>query len=665
MPLAPAPRIEETKMKSSPSRGTPQGASHSVAQSNPSEPAQVAPQLVAASQVRETPFEDLPERTKEMGVANMTFLVERLFADTAPGQFVRELTQNGLEAIGRLSKARGQVIWTIERRYFQKGLAKLCCIDTGIGMTGPEMVKYINALAESSHQQSTMHNFGVGAKIAGAPRNKEGMLYLSWKDGRGAMVNLWKNPQTGVYGLRQLKRADGTYDFWAPVPDALMPDPIKEGGGRGTMVVLLGNTMAEDTTAMPTGMQFPKRWILRYLNGRFFRFPDGADVRVHEGWNLPDGDKHNFLRRVTGLENWLDENTESKGMVELTGAKVHWWILRADVDRNSGHTPTPGLVGALWQDELYDLVAAGRAGTGRLHHFGVIFGTDRVALVVEPAVQAGIVGTNTARTTLLLNGEPLPWAEWASEFRGKLPEELQALMEDIGSKASSIDVRQNIRERLKAIRELFLLSRYRRVKGGSLTVDPGSMITPDEPTPVEFPVGEIREMSEPSRPPRPTRIADLYATLVAAAEEGLEAESVVVREMPDPKWISKMDGTRSDDYLEDKAAEYLRESNKLMINADFRVFADMEHRWLTQFKAAPAADTAVRETVREWFTQQLIEAVMTAKALEGSPQWSQQEIEELWSPTALTAVALPRYHIDREVGRILKGKFAAYLKESA
>src|SRR5438034_155812 len=116
--------------------------------------------------------------TRPMHVANMTFLVNKLGEDCSPLQYIRELTQNGIEALQR-SGTTGEIVWDVNWNHYalSDGTYKLCCIDTGAGMTGPEMVDYINALSSSIHEQSAAGNFGVGAKIAAAPRNPHGMLY--------------------------------------------------------------------------------------------------------------------------------------------------------------------------------------------------------------------------------------------------------------------------------------------------------------------------------------------------------------------------------------------------------------------------------------------------------------------------------------------------------
>jgi hypothetical protein len=134
---------------------------------------------------------------------------------------------------------------------------------------------------------------------------------MSWKNGVGHMVHLWFDPEEKVYGL---KRWPKNNEFWTPVSNDLKPKEIKD---HGTVVVLLGRNDEDATMYPPAGTPMPSRWILRYLNSRFFRFPKNVTVRSREGWELPRGDKHNFLRVVEGQGAWLDANCASSGTVEL------------------------------------------------------------------------------------------------------------------------------------------------------------------------------------------------------------------------------------------------------------------------------------------------------------------------------------------------------------
>jgi sensor histidine kinase regulating citrate/malate metabolism len=152
--------------------------------------------------------------TLPLTVSNTGFLLDRLGQDCHPLQFLRELTQNAIEAIHRTSEEVGEIIWDVDWTSYeleQSGVFKLSVTDTGDGMTGEEMVKYINQLSSSLQQQSLSGNYGVGAKIAAATRNHAGLIYLSWKAEQGAMIHLWRDPDTGQYGLRQITRPDGTF----------------------------------------------------------------------------------------------------------------------------------------------------------------------------------------------------------------------------------------------------------------------------------------------------------------------------------------------------------------------------------------------------------------------------------------------------------------------
>src|SRR4029079_2170333 len=128
------------------------------------------------------------------------------------------------------------------------------------------------------------------------------LVYLSWKKGVGSMIHLLKDPDTGDYGLMRFNNGE----FWQHIQNDVKPDPI---GDNGTMVVLLGDGPRESTIDAPPGVRMPRKWILRYINSRFFTFPAGVAVSVREGWDLPRGDRHNFLRKATGQGPWLADNS--------------------------------------------------------------------------------------------------------------------------------------------------------------------------------------------------------------------------------------------------------------------------------------------------------------------------------------------------------------------
>jgi hypothetical protein len=584
----------------------------------------------------------------EMEVANMTFMLERLSQDCAPLQFVRELTENAIDSIKALPGQSGEIRWDVDWTRCdlepQEGM-KLAIIDTGVGMTGPEMIEYINRLSSSMHKQSKHGNFGMGAKIAAAPRNTLGLVYLSWKDGRGSMIHLWKDPDSEKYGLR---RHEGG-EFWLPIADYIKPEPIKD---HGTMVVLLGNKPGQNTMDAPPEGLIPSRWIVRYLNSRYFSFPQGITAKARENWTLPRGDKHNMLRKVIGQEAWLRANSGESGTLDIKQATVRWWILKDSVDDSGTHF-SGGHMAALFDDELYEM-AVGRPGVARLQSFGVIFGYSRVVIYVEPLQNKdGGLTANTARTNLLIEGQPLPWTEWASEFREKMPDPISKLMDQVAAGASYTENVTSIRERLKQIRELFRFSRYRPSPDGTHTIKDDFTNSGGNVAETDSSTGRTGTSRKRNRNGG-GRAGDLYALFAEAGNTPAEE----IAGFTDPKvlWVSVRDKTRTIDFLEDRAAKYLPQVNTIQANADFRVFTDMVARWRKFYAHLPAAEPVVETVVREWFQQQLVETVLGALALRRSGNWSEQEVEELYSEAALTSAVLPRYHIDERIRRSLGGK---------
>ncbi len=591
---------------------------------------------------------------------------DRLGEDCAPLHFLRELTQNSIEAVEALSTRSGEIRWDVDwNTYEATRTYKLAVIDTGIGMTGLEMVQFINHLSSSIREQSTSGNYGVGAKIATLPRNRAGVLYLSWKDGVGYQVMLWRDPVTNEYGLKKFEWPNGTTDVWAHVDDELKPEPIKD---NGTMVVLFGNADDEDTMNPPEGTPMPSRWVLRYLNSRYFQFPDGIVVQAREGWSNPRQDsRHNFLRQVTGMRAYLGKSSAASGAVALSGATARWWILNDEVDVDAGHYAPKGHVAALYQDELYELQTS-RAGTTRLQGFGVIFGSERVVIYVEPENgKTRRLMTNTARTHLLLDGGALPWAEWAEEFREKMPSEIRAFQDRLAA-AVPPESTDAIRDRLKAIRDLFTFSRYRQVKKGPFLLDENSLL-PGGVGSDNSGGGGTGDGTRTGGGGRRTGRGTGPGTNIYALFQGTKGvPGVQTKNIVEPltRWISVETGTRSPGDLEDRAAKYLNNQHLILINADFRVFKDMVERWCKRYSQVKGARATVEAVVREWFEQQLIEAVLGAHALrEATNQWTSVDIGNLWDEEALTAVVMPRYHVEMSVKRVLGARLGSLREQSA
>ena len=584
-------------------------------------------------------------------VDNTDFLVYVLHKDCHRLQFLRELTQNGIEAVIATGEP-GRITWDVDWLHFDLAVEpvyKLSVTDTGVGMTGEEQIRYINHLSSSIHKQSMDGNYGVGAKIAAMPQNHAGLVYLSWQDSVGSMIHLWKNPESDRYGLQQFERDDGTFDHYLELEDDVKPSEIN---GHGTKVVLWGDSKGSNTMEPPEGTPSPSRWIAKYLNSRYFRFPENVIVQAREGWIYERTDnKRNKLRTITGQSHYLDNHCQSSGTLPLTDADVHWWILN-DTDalqHDSNYYASSGHMSALHKNELYELTA-GRAGMARLQQFGIIFGHRIVVLYLEPDVEkCKGLKINTARAGLVVDGEPLPWERWATEFRENMPEPIRQLIDEKAAVAGK-GHQEAIRERLKPLLDLFRLSRYRPVPRGGLEID-------DKPTQGGAPA---RKQQTKGVGKNPGGTGGVTGNIYTAFQKpgGVPGQEVKTDPFPERMWISVKDGSRESGQLEDRAAQFLRESNTLLINADFRMVRDTVKHWQDAYQSESAI--VVEEVVHEWIEQALVEAVLGVQALEGSSrEWNTDDIEKALSEESLTTVVQQRYHIYMAIKRSLGSKLGS------
>jgi hypothetical protein len=386
-------------------------------------------------------------------------------------------------------------------------------------------------------------------------------------------------------------------------------------------------------------------------------------VHAREGWENPRDDKdRNLLRKLTGQRPYLNAHQTASGVQALPGVQIHWWILKDEpaVSNNSGFIDSAGHVAALYQNELYDRATA-RAGTALLQRFGILFGHRHVVLYAEPMIKNGqTLTTNTARTTLLLDGEQLPWDEWAYDFRQNMPKALAKYVSEKAAASDEKDHTTSIKERLKAVMDLYKVSRYRPAPAGVYLSDDSSTVR----------VGPSREgrydrhgegagtEGHGGGGQRDGEIGNIYHLF--EKKGGTPSSKSSADPFPIVKWVSIANGLRTaDDGLEDKAANFLADQNTLMINADFRVFKDMSARLLKERDSGLGVglQDAVRDIVHSWFEQALVETVIGIQQLRGSKEWGPEQIERALSPEALTSAVMQRYHVYNACRRDVGSKF--------
>lgn len=612
---------------------------------------------------------EYPMANQAMKVDNTAFLIERLARDCAPLQYVRELTENSIQAIqARREKGWtgvGEVFWDVDWHLVAKSgknnpsarVYKLEISDNGTGMSGSDIERYINHLAASGRVQDMHKNFGLGAKITACVQNPEGLIYKSWVDGSGVLAILCKDEDAG-YGLRQLELPEGGYGYYHKLGDDAKSAPID---ACGTAVTLMGKTFNEDTF-MPTDAR--NKWLIKYLNDRYFEFPEGVTVQVRNfqktersGWPASKDQKMgeesgSQMRTIRGMRHFLSDNTSSSGVQDLTGAKVHWWIFpkggvsQADIWESKAHCA------AIYQRELYDFTR-GRAGSARIREFGIPIGTSRVVLYVEPDLAGGDIISDTGRSSLRKGGEPLPWSEWANEFRSKMPNEIKSMMEEEIASTAGDDNSASNKERLKEIQDLLKFSNYRPSATGNQLVSP----TTPGGSPGDRSQGGHRGGTGGGG--GGGRGGNPYADM---AQNGTEMGEPV-RNDPYPRvlWVMEGDAAFADD-IRDRAAMYDDTNNLLTMNKDFRGYRDLVSFFAKDFRVSDddsRMDLVVKK-VQEILELQAVEVIYAMRALKTEENWAGDPVRAALTPEALTAALCPRYAmttmIRRNLGHSIGGR---------
>src|SRR6266705_3265961 len=141
----------------------------------------------------------------KVGITGASHFVNRLFEACGPYQWAREFLRNSLEA------GATQIEFGIEWQAVDKlGKYRRTVIDNGSGMSRDELLTFFSTLGEGKKKIGGVHdNFGVGAKIASLPWNPEGVVVVSYKDGKASMIWIVLEPESSDYELIEFNVGDG------------------------------------------------------------------------------------------------------------------------------------------------------------------------------------------------------------------------------------------------------------------------------------------------------------------------------------------------------------------------------------------------------------------------------------------------------------------------
>lgn len=452
-----------------------------------------------------------------MRTSGTQHLIERVYREGGRYQWCREVLINALEAGAKT--IRFGIDWkTVEKH----DIYRRYVADDGAGMSGEDLEKFFSTFGAGGKSIGGVHeNFGVGSKTSLLPWNPFGVVVVSWVGGKGAMIWIQRDPETGEYGLRLFDARDEDtgepaietvvepFGEWTQKPDFLQD--------HGTVIHLLGKGPRQNTVLGDISREEGDlKGIAAYLNRRVWQVPEDVEVIVEElrstdrkAWPRsaaeaygpePQGkeqDRRVNRRTILGAKHYV-EAPGRKGQLAHSGTvtlkdetKIHWYLWEGERPGVQSYAAFLGYVAALYRNELYDTTSH----LSVYRSFGVTAAEVRAKLwlVVEPKEmrddQPGGVYPRTDRNALLIHGagnagEALPTHAWAAEFSDMMPEPIrEALRKARGQEGSVEDEawRARLAERLGT---RWKIDRMRVVakKEGDDTTDPAQLgAKPAEP----------------------------------------------------------------------------------------------------------------------------------------------------------------------------------------
>jgi len=565
---------------------------------------------------------------------NTGFVISNLGKDCKPLQWVRELTENGIQAI-QARGIDGRVVWRKHHDSLRRwGVDKLCCVDTGSGMSREDMREWVGRVGSSGRVMAHDQNYGMGAKISLLAEFQEGAEYESWQNGQGFRARLF-------YGDDD----QPVYEELGPVDPSEMPKEISKAGGYGTVVTILGNSIKEhDTLQAPPGVDIPSGWLMREINKRYYKFPAGVKVYApHSG--------QTGLLEVPGQEYFISENCRQSGSWELESLNctVHWAIVPPSKKRESRAWQFGGgaRIGVLYKNELYGLHNASGAAAILQNKCGIVLEAGKIAMFLEPHNAL----PDTQRSALKVEGDDLPFDDYYQAISENLPE---PILKMIATKLKeSVDTKRRVNKMISRIyqpggifgRRFVKVTNQNGKDTGGETIN-GNLFSSNSAHKNGDSSGNSSDSSSSS-----TSNKRQTGSQESVAGKGKNKASRKAKDpgqmIPETIWVNG-----SSESMEGHFARFVEAKNLLIFNKDFKPFKRIEKDWVGRVRD-DAKETA-REFVRSEYETLVIEAVVAARMNHGAPSMDSEWLEQQLSDSSLTNLGMLCYRQEADISRKLK-----------
>jgi hypothetical protein len=234
----------------------------------------------------------------------------------------------------------------------------------------------------------------VGAKVSSLANNKEGLRIRSCKDGRVSEVILGYDPALKSYVRFARDLPNGAVDTVIDVTQGAIAEGRKTAVDW-TEVMLMGNSLQQDTVAMPfAGVTTEKALVATSLYRRFYRLPAGVKVRLDSEYHRLSGTRP-FVPVGQRYEKFARAESVRVPEFDIT---LHFLHDPTVTDRSGNRVSSSNALGSstttcclIHKNEMYS-VMTGSEWSAAAPRFGIPFGSKELSIHIE-------LGDNEARPT--------------------------------------------------------------------------------------------------------------------------------------------------------------------------------------------------------------------------------------------------------------------------
>jgi hypothetical protein len=198
---------------------------------------------------------------------------------------------------------------------------------------------------------------------------------------------------------------------------------------------------------------------------------------------------------------------------------------------------------------------------------------------------------------------------------------------------------ESTKKMLKEANRLWGSHGYKASANGKFHIE--DLLPPDKgklPSKEESPGDSTQQTSVGSQLKKDAQDKDISVMSQLQAEKGTRARRSFKAGLQPPEviFVSLKDKTRRKDEMQDKAASYIESSHIILVNWDFYIYQSCKAEIIKSRKVDPSEEGLVDQVLHRAISQDLIQAVMGAKALTGSPQWDKGRIKRQLADEGLT-----------------------------